>query len=171
MDRHRGIFFICAFLSVISVFSQSTSLQITYERYGKLKKYEVFTYEFMEYRLKGDVFYRKNKIAFMNDSLIVFTNDSVIRLDQLKSIRLTKNIAEVRKLRTFFYSLGIAFFSLNTINNVITDSPPIVDGVAVVVSAGLFTAGFLIKQLEIKRIRITKNKNLKVVPISYQNLN
>jgi hypothetical protein len=151
--------------------SQSSSLQITFERYGKLKRFEVFTYETLEYKLKGDLFYRKNKIVNMRDSFIVFSNDSVLRLDQIKAIRLTKNIAEVKQLQRFFIALGIAFFSLNTVNNIITDSPPLIDGVAASVSAGLFTFSFLIKQLEIKRIRITKNKTLKVVSINYQNLN
>jgi hypothetical protein len=150
---------------------QSSSLHVTYERFGKLKRFEVFTYETLEYKLKGDLFYRKNKIVNMRDSFIVFSNDSVLRLDQIKGIRLNKNIAEVKQLRKFFIALGIAFFSLNTVNNIITDSPPIVDGVAASVSAGLITVSFLIKQLEIKRIRITKNKTLKVVSINYQDLN
>jgi hypothetical protein len=131
----------------------------------------VFTYEKLDYKLKGDWFYHKNKIANMRDSVIVFANDSVIFLNQIKSIRLRKNIPHIAELAFVLNGLGIAFFGLNAFNNAITDGPFYVNGVAACVSGGLFTLGFLVRQLGIKRIRMTKNKTLKVIDMNYNNLN
>jgi hypothetical protein len=152
--------------------NSQSSLQVSINRFGTTKIFEVFTYENLEYKLKGNWFYRKDRIANMRDSIIVFANDSVIFLNQIKSIRLRKNVPHLAELAFVINGLGIGFFGLNTFNNAITDSPPIIiDGVAICVSGGLFTLAYLVKQLGIKRVRITGNKTLRIVEMNYNDLN
>ena len=170
MPASRIVNLFSALIVVCTLHSQSSCLRVSFERFGNPKTYEIFTYEILHYKMKGDVFYRKNKIVNMRDSIIVFDNDSILHLNEIKAILLNKNIAEVRMLRTFFYATGIAFFTLNTVNNALIGTEPVLDGVAASISAGLIGTGFLIKQLEIRRIKMGKGKTLKVIPISYQNL-
>ncbi|MBA2611353.1 MAG: hypothetical protein H0U95_05225 [Bacteroidetes bacterium] len=150
-------------------YSQKT-LEILITRFGKLKKFEVHNGEFLEYKLKGQFSYHRNKITNLQDSLIVFSNDSVIKLEQLKAIRLKNNIHLVRTFQTAFIGLGAGFFFLNTTNNLINDRSPAIDPLAVMIGAGLIGTGLLIKQIGIKRIRINGRKHLKIIDLNLNNL-
>ncbi|MDP3556415.1 MAG: hypothetical protein Q8T03_03510 [Bacteroidota bacterium] len=159
------------FLVVITLdcFAQKT-LQVLFTRFGTLKKFEIYNGDILEYKFKGEHKYRQNKITNLQDSFIVFSNDTIIKLDQLKAIRIRKNNFVVSLFQGVFITGGATFFFLNTTNNLINERSPIVDQNAALIGASLITTGFLIKQIGIRRIRITKHKQLKVIELNFNNL-
>lgn len=145
-------------------------MEVLVTRFGKLKKYEVYVGDFLEYKLKGKYSYRRDKITNLQDSFIVFKNDSVIKLSQLKAVRLKKNHHLVRTLQTAFIGLGGGFIFLNTTNNLIAERSPALDPLAVLIGAGLIGTGIIIKQINIKRIRINDRNQLKIIDLNFNNL-
>ena len=65
----------------------------------------------------------------------------------------------------------MGFLPLNTLNNLITETSPVYNEKAAYISAALITTGLIIRELGFKRIKITKNTELKVLSINFQNLN
>jgi len=167
----KSVFIIAIFLSLTFRISAQKSLQIIYQKFGKVKKYEIPLNDFLEYKLKGENSYHLNKIVNLQDSFIVFSNDSVVKLSQIKTIRLKTGSHLLKTLQNFFMIGGAAFVVLNTTNNLINNRNPAIDPSAVYISAGLFGAGLIIREATIKRIRITKNKTLKIMDIDFENLN
>jgi hypothetical protein len=156
-------------LAVESVFSQKI-LRITKSRLGITRQYEVFNYELLEYKLKGEFKFRKNRIINMLDSTIVLDDYTEIKLVQLKALRLRKNNHLIGTLQAFFIGGGIGFITLNTVNNLIITTRPVLSENAALISAALVTVGLLISELNVKRIRVTRNSYLKIINIDYQNL-
>jgi len=66
---------------------------------------------------------------------------------------------------------GIAFLPLNTLNNYLIGTSPAFDEKALYISAALLTTSVLIKQLGIRRVRLNKKTDFKVLSINYENLN
>ena len=165
-------FFIIALLATFAIpaFSQK-SLQITFTRFGALKKYEVFVRQGLEYKLKGDRRFRKNIIANLQDSLVIFTNDSIISLDQIKCIRLRSNNYHSQLFQTIFSIGAVGYPLLNVTNNAINHNDPLLNSRAIVVSASFVAAALIARQIRFKRIRMRPDKNLKIVDIDYQHLN
>jgi len=150
-------------------FSQKT-LEIYFTRFGKQKKFEVYNGDHLEYKLKGQHSYRRNKIVNLQDSFIVFSNDSVIKLNQLKAIKIDKNNFVVKLFQRAFIVFGAGFFFLNTTNNIINEREPVVDANSALIGGGLIISGILIKQLNIKRVRINEKNHLKILDLSFNNL-
>lgn len=164
---------LCIFLFMsigFAAFSQK-SLQVTFTRFGMLKKYEVFVRQGLEYKLKGDRRFRKNIIANLQDSLIVFTNDSVIRLNQVKCLRLRSNNYHSRLFQTIFTIGAVGYPLLNIANHGIRQESPLLDQQAIIVSASFAAAALVARQLRFRRIRMSPSKNLKIVDVNYQKLN
>lgn len=165
-----------SFISIIFLFlalnvSSQQSLQVITERFGKVKKYEIFPKELLHYKLKGQLFYKTNTIVNLRDSFIVFSNDSVIRLNRIKAIRLDSKNHLAQTFRSIFIVGGIGFIALNTTNNAINDVSPLIDKRAVYVSGALIGTGILMKFLTTKYIRINKRKVVKISEINYSDLN
>jgi hypothetical protein len=160
--------FLCLELSLS--FSQKI-LEIDMTRFNHFKSIQIYNNSYLEYKLKGDLKYRINKMVNLKDSLIIFDNDSSIRLSDIKAIKLRDANHLYRLFSGFFYIGGVLFVSLDTFNNYINSETPYVKQAAVIVSAGLITLGFITKQLSIKRIRINKRKSLRILDTDYQNLN
>lgn len=150
-------------------FSQKT-LQITYSRFGSLKKFELFNGDVLEYKLKGQYSYRLNKIVNLQDSLIVFSNDTIIKLSQIKAICIRKSNFLMKQFQQVFMLGGGLFFTFNTTNNLLNARHPVIDQNAAFIGVGLISTGLLIKEIGIKRLRINKNKYLKIVDLSFNNL-
>jgi hypothetical protein len=168
MTKHKLIFLILT-ISVSHLIAQAT-LRLTTGSFGKAKIYDVYNYEILEYKLKSDKFYRKNKIVHMQDSLILFDNETEIKLGDIKAIRFRNlNYLEVI-LDKFFRRAGILFLSLNTVNNIIIESAPVISPKPVLISMALFGTSFIIKELGTKRIRMRKNKNLAILDFDYKHL-
>lgn len=163
------IFFFLLF-TVIKLFSQN-KLQLTYERFGKVKVYELYNGDVLDYKLKGKLFYDKQRIAAMNDSLIVLKNDSVLKLRNIKKLRFVSANHFAKTIQDALIISGGGFVLLNTVNNAINGVSPAIDPVAVYISAGLLSAGLIVKALRTKHIRINKNKTFRVVEANYENMN
>ncbi len=150
-------------------FSQKT-LEIIFTRFGQLKRYDIHIGDKLDYKLKGQHFYHQNKIVNLEDSFIVFLNDDVIELDQLKMIRINRGNYVVTKFRKFFIRGGLLFFALNTFNNNYNHIQPVVDEKAALIAGAIVGTGLIIREIGMKRIRITKRKYLKIVNLSFDNL-
>jgi uncharacterized membrane protein YuzA (DUF378 family) len=146
-------------------------LRISLPKLNSVKTYEVFTGEILVYKTRGHVFYESGKILAMYDSTIVLDQDRLIHLRDLKAIRLDKQVHLIKTLTTVFYRGSVGFFSLNTLNNLIINSSPVVSENAAYVSVGLAGVGLLIRETGLKRIRINRNKGLKILHMDFQNLN
>jgi hypothetical protein len=165
----HNLFLLFLFVINLDSFSQKT-LQVFFMRFGTLKKIEVYNGEVLEYKLNGEHRYRRNKIVNLQDSFIVFSNDTIIKLDQLKAICVRKSNFLMRQFQKVFIAGGGLFFVLNTTNNLINERSPVLDQNAALIGAGLISTGFLIKQIGIRRIRITKHKQLKIIDLNFNNL-
>lgn len=170
MGKKLQIFILLLVLSSsFACFSQQ-SLKIVFTRFGMVKRYDIHSGDILEYKLKGQHFYHKNKIVNMQDSFIVFSNSDAIELNQLKVIRLNKSNYVARMFRKFFIRGGAIFFVLNTVNNGINSVSPAVDSKAALIAGGLITTGLLIREIGFRRIPINKRKYLKIVDVSFNNL-
>ncbi|MBA3683477.1 MAG: hypothetical protein H0W73_20270 [Bacteroidetes bacterium] len=69
-----------------------------------------------------------------------------------------------------FITGGAFFFFLNTTNNLINERTPVISMNAALIGGGLMVTGVLIKQIGVRRLRINKNKYLKIVDLSFNNL-
>ena len=159
------------FLINLSLGFSQKILEIDITRFNKFKNIQLFNNSYLEYKLKGEHKYRINKVVNMKDSLIIFDNDSSITLSQIKVIKLRNANYLYRLLSGFFYTGGVLFVGLDTFNNFINNQSPVVNQTAVIASAGLLSMGLIIKQLSIKRVRISKHKTLRILDTDYQNLN
>jgi len=138
---------------------------------GSFKKYEIFSGDILECKLKGEHFFSKHQIVNMNDSLIMFENDQVIKLSQIKVIKLPRGSRLFVTFRKVFFRGGILYLSLNTINNLILNGAFRADPRALYISGSFLAASFILKQLSIKRIRVKSNVTLKVLDLNFQKLN
>ena len=144
------------------------TLEITKEKHGKTKVYEVAVGDMIGYKLKGSLFYKKAKIANLQDSMIVFDNDSVIWFSQLKSIRYKKNLHLLGLTGKVLFA-GVLILPLTTFNNIILDNKPVFNEKMAFISAGCLAAGFILYEIDIRRVKIA-GKKLRVVEHTYENL-
>jgi hypothetical protein len=165
-------FALILFLAVNSMFCFGQKiLEIDIVRLNHFKKIQLFSNSYIEYKLKGEHRYRINKMVSMKDSLVIFDNDSSIVLSNIKAIKLRNAKYLYRLFSSFFYTGGVLFVGLDTFNNLINNDTPLINQTAVIASAALISAGVIVKQLSIKRIRINSRKSLRIIDINYQNLN
>ncbi len=166
----KWIIFILFFSLQLNSFSQKI-LEIDRVRFNKFKPIQLFNESFLEYKLKGEHSYRIKKMVNMTDSLIIFSDDSKINISQIKAIKLRDANHLFPLLSGFFYTGGVMFIALDSFNNAINQESVIVKPGVVAISAGLIAAGFLIKQMSIKHIRINKHNSLRILDIDYQHIN
>lgn len=151
--------------------AQTSHLRLAYSRLGSTKNFDILTNETMEYKLKKDLLYQKKKIVSMQDSMIQFSDNTEIKLNEIKALRLRKNVHLVNTFQFLFFGGAVGFIGLNTLNNVITDTSPVFNEKAVYISAGLLAVGLLVRELGLKRVRMTENKSLKIISVDFQHLN
>jgi hypothetical protein len=157
---------VCSFVA-----SAQKILEIDIVKFNRFKPIQLHNGSYIEYKLKGAHKYRINKMVNMKDSLIIFDNDSSIALSEIKVIKLRDANHLYRLFSRFFYTGGLLFVGLDTLNNFINKDSPLVNQTAVIVSAALISAGFITKQLSIKRVRINNHQSLRIIDTDYQNLN
>ena len=160
-------FILIFFLGLCSpVYFAQKILDIHYHSlFGKEKSFQFFNNSNLDYKLKGDLFYRTHKLVNINDSLLVFDNDSVIKLSQLKCIKIRGT-----KISPWVFTAGALFFIIDTGNNIANGHSKIVNEQAVLVSSIAIVAGVIIKRIQDKHIYMRKNVVLKVLDTDYQNL-
>jgi hypothetical protein len=169
MKRCKIVIFLFYLLNISPVFPQ-TFLRIATNFIGSTKIYDLHINEQFLYKLKGEHTFTKDRIISMSDSTLVF-NTGEINLSDIKAVRLTTNNHLIAPFKFVFFAAGIGFLPLNTLNNLITETSPVYNEKAAYISAALFTTGLIIRELGFKRIKITKNTELKVLSLNFQNLN
>src|SRR6218665_565294 len=143
----------------LAAFSQK-SLQVTFTRFGKLKKYELMVGNTLEYKLKDQRRFHAQPISNLRDSLVLLKNDSVITLGQIKKIRIRHNNYHNKLFQTIFSVGAVGYPLLNVVNNAINDNSPLLDQKAMIVSASFLSALFITREMGVTRLRITKKKTL-----------
>jgi hypothetical protein len=147
------------------------SLQVTFTRFGKLKKYEVFVGNTLEYKLKGRRGFQAQRVSNLQDSLVVLGNDSVITLSRIKKIRIRHHNYHNKLFRTIFTIGAVGYPLLNVVNNALNNNSPLLDQQAMIVSASFLGALFITREMGITRLRITKNKTLRISDVDFNKLN
>ena len=168
--KSYGFIFAILFFCVSGAFCQKR-FQILYSRLGQLKKQELFLGDPIEYKVRGHSRFRKSTIANLQDSLVILDDESAIRLSSFKCIRIRRENYHAKLFQGIFMIGAVGYPFLNLVNHALTNETFHLDERALVVSGALLAAVLIIRQLQIKRIRITKNKTLKIVDINYQELN
>lgn len=164
------LFILFLALQSFLILESQTTLRITTTHFNKVRSFNILTGEPFVYKCKGDRSFKKDRISAMQDSSIVLENKGEIKLSQLKAIRLNKNVHLVLTVQTVFFAGAVAFVSLNTINNEIIGTHPVFDPNALYVSGGLLVAGMLVRELGLKRIRVNKHTDLKILSLDFQHL-
>lgn len=162
--------FILSLLFYQFAFSQS-KLRITYTGFGYIKKYEFFEGEVLNYKIKGSRNFLTSRIVAFHDSSIVFESEDEIKLDQLKLIRVKKKNYHNKLFQKIFIRGAIGYPFLAVTNNAINGVTPLLTERAVIVSGSFLLAWAILRKLDVKRIRITKHKALKIISMDYQGLN
>ena len=153
-------------LALSKGFSQKI-LEINYHSlFGKEKSFQFFNNSTIDYKLKGDIFYRTHKLVNMNDSLLIFDNDGIVKIRELKAIKIRGIM-----ISPYFFGGGILFFLLDTGNNIGKGHPTIINEQAVLVSSICILSGIIIKRIQDKHVYIRKNVSIRILDTNYQNLN
>ena len=157
-------------ISLFVLFRTSYSqkiLELNYHSvFGKEKSYQFFNNSKIDYKLKGDLFYRTRKLLNLNDSILVFDNDEVVRISQLKVIKIKGGL-----FSPYFFGAGVLFFILDTGNNIANAHTTIVNEQTVIVSSALIIAGIIVRRIQDKHVYIRKNVTVRILDTNYQNLN
>jgi hypothetical protein len=147
-------------------FSQKI-LEINYPSlFGKEKSFQFFNNSSIDYKLKGDLFYRTHKLVNMNDSILIFDNDEAVKISDLKAVKIRGMM-----ISPYFFGGGILFFLLDTGNNIGKGHPQIINEQAVLVSSICILSGIIIKRIQDKHVYIRKNVSIRILDTNYQNLN
>ena len=162
----RYIIFILISLKLNLGFAQKV-LEINYHSlFGKEKSFQFFNNTTLDYKLKGDLLYRTQKLVNMNDSLLVFDNDDVVKISNLKAIKIRG-----ARISHWLFTAGILFFIIDTGNNLANGNAKIVHEQVVLASSILIISGIIIKRTQDKHVYIRKNVSIKILETNYQNLN
>lgn len=161
-------YFLSIFIFLIIKFSYGQKiLELNYHSvFGKAKSYQFFNNSKLDYKLKGDFFYRTHKLVNLNDSMLVFDNDSIVKLSHLKAIKIRGMM-----ISPYFFGGGILFFLLDTGNNIGKGHATIVSEQAVLVSSICILSGILIKRIQDKHVYIRKHVTIRVLDPDHQHLN
>lgn len=158
--------FIFIFLIIESSYGQKI-LELNYHSvFGKAKSYQFFNNSKIDYKLKGDLFYRTHKLVNLNDSILVFDNDSAVKISSLKAIKIRGAL-----ISPWLFTAGALFFIIDTGNNIANGHATIINEQTVIVSTALVLAGIIVKRIQDKHVYIRKNVTIRVMDTDYQNLN
>lgn len=147
-------------------FSQKI-LEINYHSlFGKEKSFQFFNNSTLDYKLKGDMFYRTHKLVNMNDSMLIFDNDKTVKIKDLKAIKIRG-----AKISAWVFTAGALFFLIDTGNNIANGNTTIVTDQAILVGSICLAAGIIIKRIQNKHVYIRKNVVIRILDTNYQNLN
>ena len=147
-------------------FSQKTLDLHYYTVFGKEKIFQFFNNSVLHYKLKGDLFFKKNKLVNLQDSILVFDDESTIKLSQIKAVKILGG-----RFSHYVFVAGIGFFVIDTGNNIVFSNSQIVTkGASIVLITGL-VAGLIVKRIQDKHIRINKNCTFRIIDSDFQHIN
>ena len=158
---------VCIVLFLILKFSYSQKiLELNYHSvFGKEKSYQFFNNSKIDYKLKGDLFYRTHRLVNLNDSVLVFDNDSVIKISQVKVIKIRG-----MNISPYFFGSSLLLFLLDTGNNIAKGHSTIVNEQTAIVCSSLILAGIIVRRIQDKHVYIRKHVTIRVLDTDYQNL-
>ncbi len=159
------------FLSVFGICRSQSHFEITKTSLGHIKVHRIYTGENFKYKKNGDLFFRRERVVHMQDSLLIFMNERSVNIHNLKKVGIERNIHLLQTVENYFIILGVGFFGLNTLNNVITDNPPIINWTAAAIGGALVGFSQVFQIMQTKRVKITKNTSIRVVNFNYDQLN
>jgi hypothetical protein len=134
------------------------------------RKYEVYTNDVIEYKLKGEHHFKKDIVLNMNDSCLYLEKDSLVNVSKLKALRFHRESHLLGTINGVCFIAGVGYVSLNFINNLILQHAAKVDPKAIYISAAFVAAGVILKIIRIKHVRIKHDTVVRVVTRDYQNL-
>lgn len=137
-----------------------------YSLFGKSKSYQFFNNSNIDYKLKGELLYKTNKLVNMNDSLLVFDNDSVVKISALKSIKIRGML-----MSPYFFGSSFLFFLLDTGHNIAKGQSTIVNEQTIIVSSSLLLAGIIVRRIQDKHVYIRKHVTIRAFDADYCNVN
>ena len=162
----KGCFLIIFYFIIKLSYSQKT-LDLNYHTvFGKEKTFQFFNNSTFYYKLKGDLFFKRNKLVNLQDSILVFEDESIIKLSQIKSIKILGG-----KFSPYIFGIGIGFFILDTGNNIAFNNSQIVSKGASIVLLTSIVAGLIVKRIQDKHIRINKNCTFRIIDNDFQHIN
>lgn len=141
-------------------------LRINRVYFNSFKTSELFMNDVLEYKLKGQHRYKTAKIVGLQDSLIILSNDSIIKLSQIKSIKLKANHRLTKLFSSAFIYAGVGLLLVDSFNNAINDTSPILRQETAIVSVSLVSVGIIISQIGIKRIRLNNRNTIKIIDLT-----
>jgi hypothetical protein len=145
-------------------------LSITSERFGKIKRYEFFEGDILNYKIKGNKRFLTSRLVAMQDSNLVFESEDAIKLNQLTLIRVKKKNFHNKLFQKIFIRGAVGYPLLMMTNNVINGVNPLLNERAAIVSGSFLVGILILRKLDTKRIRINDRKVVKVTSINYQHL-
>jgi hypothetical protein len=174
--RKPFVFFVFAAISCIVFCSFSsagqTFLEIRKFSFQGLTKYQVYQGEALHLKLIGSLHWQTRKLVNVTDSTMIFSDESELNFSKIKKIKLTGFYPLARTFQGFFLGLGLGFFPLNTINELIVKgNDPIFSSTAALISAGLLCTSFALRELTLKRIKINHRVTLQKGQYMYEHIN
>jgi hypothetical protein len=148
----------------------SQVLEISFVKSGKLKKYHIAVGDVLQYKVSGERKYWKDRVASFGDSAIVFTTGQFVEFKQINTVKLRSPNRLIRVFKSVFIKAGILFIIVDSVNNAILGREPLVNEKSVLISAALMGTGLLLRRAAIIKLRINKDKTLRVLNLSYNNL-
>lgn len=156
-------------LMPLQLFSQ-VEIHLTRKKLFRDKEIIVPLYSKIYYKPRLFSVYRSGEIAGASESVLVLKSGAIIRWDDCHDIRIQRANFLHRKFRRFFVRLGLLFFPLNTLNQVITDNRPVISPLAAMISAGLLGTGFLLWKTEFRHLKGGKKLKVRIVQRNYEEL-
>ncbi len=133
---------------------------------GHFKRFHVSQNSAMTYKLKGSMHRETHTIVDMQDSTLYIETGEAIQLHEIKKIIIDRSNFLTRKVSSFFRIAGIGYIGLDAFNNSINRETPVFKERVLVVGAALFVVGEIIHIANKRRLKIGKNRTLKILDLS-----
>ena len=158
----KCLFAICLWFLSNSLQAQKT-LAIDVFTLGHFKRFHISQNNTMTYKLKGSTHRQTSVIVDMQDSALYLETGEAIYLKDIKKIIMDRSNFLTRKISSFFRVAGIGYIGIDAFNNSINSETPVFKERVLLVGAALFLVGEIIHIANKKRIKIGKNRTLKII--------
>jgi len=158
--------FIIFLSSCYNCIAQQKNLLIDVFTLGHFKRYHISQNSAFTYKLKGSSHRQTHTLVDMSDSTLYIETGEAIHLTDVKKIIIDRSSFLTRQISTKFRIAGVAYIGMIAFNNARSDDSPILDKTTLLVGASIFLVGEIAHVANKKRIRIGKNRTLKIVDLS-----
>jgi hypothetical protein len=137
----------------------------------RMQIYSLGEGDILYYKLRRSGSYQHAKIMAISDSILILAGDYMINYRDIRKIRIDRHRHLLGSFKTVFFGLGFGFFPLNTLNQVITGNEPIIQPLALEISAALLAGAMVLREFGFKRLRHNKRVTFKFMDLNYEHLN